>query len=335
MTCPHCMADLKQKERGGNRCGRCRREFALDPKHNRLLLHDLRLRKLADQLSDGGRLRYTATQLWYASARKTLRADESRPGGFARAGLALLLGTVAVAVGAATDIMALLVVGALALLFCAGTAVATAVRPARRVTARMSFGDFRGRVIGRWTTIYGAPPPGLIDEDQLPALPPSPRATVALLCPDRSVLACLLANRVPERLGIALAATPAGLPPALPVAVLHDASPAGYLFAAHARAVLAGREMRDAAPRPRALVGAKGAVRLRDAAPDARTLSALQSAGQLTRAELDWLAKGWWSPVAAIRPAALIARVESVVARSGDPDRRAASAVGFMTWPGR
>jgi hypothetical protein len=61
-----------------------------------------------------------------------------------------------------------------------------------------------------------------------------------------------------------------------------------------------------------------------------------QLAGTLTPPELAWLAQGWWSPVAALRPSALITRVAGAVERAGnaDPERRAAAAVGFLTWPG-
>lgn len=68
MICPHCSASLLRKERSGSRCSKCRRDFALDPKSNPLGLHDLRVRKLANALSDPGRpdaprLRYTPDQL--------------------------------------------------------------------------------------------------------------------------------------------------------------------------------------------------------------------------------------------------------------------------------
>jgi hypothetical protein len=48
--------------------------------------------------------------------------------------------------------------------------------------------------------------------------------------------------------------------------------------------------------------------------------------------EQEWLAKGWWSPIGAVRPAALIRRVEEA-ARRTDPAHRAAQEVGFLTWP--
>jgi hypothetical protein len=118
------------------------------------------------------------------------------------------------------------------------------------------------------------------------------------------------------------------------VVLLHDTSVAGYQFAAHARAFLPGRTVVDASTRPSTLKSTRKAFRLREPAPPADTIAALRTARILAEPELDWLAKGWWSPVAAMRPAALIARVETAAERTTvDPDRRAASAVGFMTWP--
>lgn len=55
MICPHCSGDLpKWRERSSGFCMHCRQEFALDPRTNRLRLHDLRLRKLAAVVSDPG-----------------------------------------------------------------------------------------------------------------------------------------------------------------------------------------------------------------------------------------------------------------------------------------
>lgn len=54
MICPHCEHSLLRKERTGNRCGYCRRLYALDPKTNRLKLSDLRVRRVVAALSAGG-----------------------------------------------------------------------------------------------------------------------------------------------------------------------------------------------------------------------------------------------------------------------------------------
>ena len=85
----------------------------------------------------------------------------------------------------------------------------------------------------------------------------------------------------------------------------------------------------DAGLRPRAVMAAKGAIRLRTA-PGLRAIPAALSAK-----EVEWLGKGWWSPIGAVRPAVLIARVEEAVRRAVavDPAQRAAREVGFLTWP--
>jgi hypothetical protein len=83
------------------------------------------------------------------------------------------------------------------------------------------------------------------------------------------------------------------------------------------------------------VIDAKSALRLRDNPPPLESIKALNATGLLSAVELGWLAKGWWSPVAALRPAALIGRIETALDRAGvgDPDRETAAAVGFMTWP--
>lgn len=62
-------------------------------------------------------------------------------------------------------------------------------------------------------------------------------------------------------------------------------------------------------------------------------LAVLCTAGRLTDTELDWLGKGWWSPIAALRPVTLMRRVGAAADRLGDPARRTAATVGFLTWP--
>ncbi|WP_327673494.1 hypothetical protein [Kitasatospora sp. NBC_00458] len=74
MICPHCRQQLLHRERYGRRCGRCRREFALEPKLDQGL-HDLRVMQHAARLTDGGRLLCTTDQLrWSLVKRQQPRA---------------------------------------------------------------------------------------------------------------------------------------------------------------------------------------------------------------------------------------------------------------------
>jgi DNA-directed RNA polymerase subunit RPC12/RpoP len=88
MICPHCNANLLYKERGGKRCSRCRKKFALEPKQNPLRLHDLRFQKLDMRLSRGGGLFYTGPQLLHQAGRKLLDGKKPNYG----CGVALLVG---------------------------------------------------------------------------------------------------------------------------------------------------------------------------------------------------------------------------------------------------
>jgi len=339
MICPHCATTLTQRERANRTCHYCRKTFALDPKRNSLKLHDVRMKALATRLS-GNTYAYTTTQLWYAAARKQNRSDAAKKfgikEGFWFSLFSLVCGGVCTGAGAARENEVLLFFGGIGLLFALVIGYVTLDDVLRKkVRMAVSLAEFNRDVLEPWRMVYQAYPPHMVWETQVPAPPVPAEPVLAVLSPDGSVLACLAANEVPARFNVALAPRIDQLPAHAPaVAVLHDASAAGYLLAAKARAELAPRPVMDISPRPRSLISARGAVRLRDSAPGAKVMK--QLAGTLTPPELEWLAKGWWSPVAALRPSDLIARVfgASERASSADPERRAAAAVGFLTWPG-
>ena len=76
--------------------------------------------------------------------------------------------------------------------------------------------------------------------------------------------------------------------------------------------------------------------KLRTKARDPQRVQWLKTHTDLSPRELEWLGDGWSSPVAALRPAQLLTRVQKVATHFGgadDPAQRAAAAVGFMTWP--
>ncbi|MEV0774457.1 hypothetical protein ACIBLA_33935 [Streptomyces sp. NPDC050433] len=330
----------------------CKRAFALEPKENSLRLHDVRMRKLIEKLTDGGGLRYTPTQLWYAAARNRTPAGGTSYG-------CVFIGSVV-----ATAFVSWLVIGisefdpevtratiALALVFLALVVLLT-VRASRRakrtgtVDVAMPLDRFRTSVIDRWTSVYSRPF-GLMDEGsvQIPVKPDDGAPRLVLLCPDRDVLACLALNGAHTTHSLALAQsldqlraistgpTAAGGPGVVGI-VLHDASPAGLAFAAATRAALGGRVV-VAGMLPRTVMDKASAVRLRKPL-ERRDLDAIRASSVLTAAETEWLNRGWWSPLAAVPPAKLLTVVARAVDRAegmADPDRGRAQQVGFLTWP--
>ncbi|MCX4094161.1 hypothetical protein [Nocardia sp. alder85J] len=195
------------------------------------------------------------------------------------------------------------------------------------------YNTFQRQVTQRWIDVYGSPPFGAVGEQGV--LPrPGARPRFGLLCPDRSVLVCLAANDVHRRHDLVLAERAEQLPPGVPVIVLHDASLPALRFAEQVRDGLAPRPVVNQLA-PRAVLGKGAALRLRGPAPRPEELAAAPR-NTLSQEEFDWLAGGWWSPVAALPPARLLALVDKAVDRieqAIDPDRRRARAVGFLTWP--
>ncbi|MEV0044166.1 hypothetical protein AB0H60_11890 [Nocardia rhamnosiphila] len=334
MICPHCAKSLLRRERTGRRCPACRREFALEPKESPARMHDLRMRRLAEKLSDGRGLRYTPTQLWYAATRRDVPSvdrDYHAALGwtcgiiFVGAFVCLVTGLVPVLPGIGTGVLLLIVIPLLL----------TFAKPwfRRRTTVRIPVTprEFRTGVFDRWAQIYGGPPSGMVTEDI--ALPAVRQPRVALLCADRSVLACLAANNAAEVWEMALSDRMDRLPPEVPVLVLHDAGLSGVRFAARAREFLGPRAILTGLS-AKSTLAARSAVRLRELPDPAAPPVPEWAAG--TAAERDWLAGGWWSPVGALPPAALLGVVERGVERAqeaGDPDRQRAREIGFLTWP--
>ncbi|MFX0579995.1 hypothetical protein [Nocardia nepalensis] len=336
MICPHCNANLLRKERGGRRCSTCKREFALEPKESPLGLHDIRVRKLAERLGDGRGLRYTSMQLWYAAGRKKV-PDEQRVFKRVRIGVSVAIVVVAFFMMVSGAVPAGVVIPLGALVLALALVGLQSARPwfLQRATVPMpvSYNIFRGDVLGRWTSIYGGPPPGSVDE-ALVRPPAVDRPRFALLCPDRSVLACLIANNVPQTWDMALSDRIDRLPPDVPVIVLHDASLAGVALAGQARGTLGSRAV-VVGLSPGAVLANASALRLRETRPSAADAAFLRRES-LSHAEIEWLADGWWSPIAAIAPAKLLSVVERAVERvedAADPERRRAREVGFLTWP--
>jgi hypothetical protein len=338
VICPHCQRNLLRKQRNRRRCTFCRKEFAFEPKANKLGLHDVRIRKLASKLGDDGRLRFTVAQFWYAASRKKLAAPTTP-----LAGIGCLVipagvvgGIVITGVGSIEpSAMGGLAVGIGAVVLLAYVLlVVYRMRRRRSGAIRMPvpLGELRDMVLRRFPEVHRRYPDGLVDEEAT-AIPAVADPRVALVCPDRSVLACLAANGAAQTFSMLLTPTPSAVPPGVPVVLVHDAGATGARFAAQVRAALPGRTVVDAGLRPRAVQQGKNAVLLRSRPLPPGELTGLV----LTPAEVRWVAAGWWSPVAAVPPARLLDAVGKAVWRAlerADPARRRARGVGFLTWPG-
>lgn len=348
MTCPHCQANLLRKERTNSVCAHCRKPFALDPRVHGLGMNDLRIRRRAQQVTQEGRLRVTLAQFWYLarSANPEWKGIPPRRTPLLSGWLAA--GTVSVALIVATAALPAdqdakwLATVLLCLFLCTWAARRrqhdhSGYPPGARVDP--SYTRFRQLIAVRWVQVYGALPPGIVDEEEFAApVHPVARPEAALLCPDRAVTVFLAANDIPQRLNLVVVATAAQLPAKVPVVVLHDASARGALLASQTRAALPGRVVIDAGLSPHTARTRK-IVRLLDSSTEVSSELLRTSAG-LPAALADWLAQGWWCPLAAVPPARLEAVVVRAVRRAveqgriaADPQHRRVATAGFMTWP--
>ncbi|WP_329376129.1 hypothetical protein OG625_01490 [Streptomyces sp. NBC_01351] len=346
MICPHCERSLLRKERTGNTCSHCERRYALDPKTNPLRLNDLRVQRITAALTDNGRVRITPDQLWYALSRKRIGERGFAPG---CAGGAL--------VGAGFVTIWGLVAEASFVLYVSGALLATAlgIVIARQLGAGggilpMSRGAFRSEALAEWQRVYGSLPPGVVDNSGRPWPPrpaaDSPNPNAVLVCPDPSIAVFLAANGLPDRHGIALVqglehvrALLPHLPPRGPVLVLRDADAGGELLVRRLRADFPGRPVIDAGVSLRTIRGLPQAVAYRDPVrkPTADEVGRLTALGEFSAEELKWLAQGWRFPLVGVPPVRLLSvldRLAEQIGRSVDGERRDASEVGFMTWPG-
>ncbi|WP_424187166.1 hypothetical protein ACOBQX_04860 [Actinokineospora sp. G85] len=167
MICPHCSRDLRRKQRRRRMCAHCGKEFVFEPKRDKVRLHDLRVRKLAERLSGPDRLWFTHTQLWYAAARKVL-AEPYKPldGLGPLLALACLPAAAVVSffVGGDEFVGIALVCGIVAL--AVFLLLAALVRPwlvrTHQVRVPMPLAQLTRELDETWPRLHGGPVPGLI-----------------------------------------------------------------------------------------------------------------------------------------------------------------------------
>jgi hypothetical protein len=344
MKCPHCATELKRRERSGYTCSACKQPFALDPKTNPLGLHDRRLRDLAQKLSDNGKLHYTASQLLAAAAAKPVAAQ--KPANLS-IGCAVIL-----SIGALIISLSLLNMFWLSITI-GGIVLATSLLLHQHLRSRPFFpklplqlAQFERDLLGRWQTVYAELPTGLLHANALPSETALPAAQLrgAVVCPDADLRNSLLANQVPQRFGLAM--LPVAAPftrvqqshlaflrinPALPIVLLHDASPAGCLLITQIRGMLEltpDHVIRDLGLHP-------GMVRSQQlvlgAVPDAGQLDQLHKLGTLNESAIAWLAAGKIAPLSGVPPARLLAMISAAAGEMSAQQH--AQQTGFMSWP--
>jgi hypothetical protein len=335
MICPHCKRDQKYKERGGQTCGSCRKRFAVEPRDNPIRLHDMKLIRLSQQLGGNGAYRYTVSQLHYNAVRRAVRNKGGFPIGLLV--FTTLVDIVLAVVAVVADVPLLLVPVVLITAFWfIYVPYRVATRRTRRIEPPVDRTAFRKIAVDAWRKTYGQDLPGLVGDPEVSNLPErSSTPVLTVLAPSRSALTALRVNDVVNRYRVTLAHSFDQVPAGVPVALLHDVSVAGYQFAAQARATFGARVVADLTPRPKAARSATAALRLRQPWPSDDLVGWLRASRLLDDDEVDWLAKGWWTPIESVRPSNLINRVAAATKRYTDPDERAASNVGFMSWPGR
>jgi hypothetical protein len=366
MICPHCQANLLYREREGNRCAKCKRVFALEPKANPLHLHDLRFRRLNDKLSEGDTLYYTVPQLLYQASRKQLEVKKA-PYGCMVGGLVLASFFIFLSLNSTIGTPISLMVIGVVLALGWWLLVLPAGHPARYLKLPMDLRWFEREVLARWAQVYGVLPPKLLDSRKRESLPdhqpPPDQMRAALACPEPAVLDCLRANGLPERFSVgALPTTPPFTQAEegtlktlrtrsdIPLLILHDASVPGVLLPQTVKQTLGlsdHHRIIDLGLRPNQVIqynlmrlGAKpSAGQLKRLEQQIITSKVLPGQVTLSREAFDWLKLGYTSPILALTPNRLIKivtgaleRVQQGAAPIPTPEQQV-QALGYMSWP--
>ncbi len=352
MKCPHCLAELKYRERRDKKCPQCQKQFALEPRENALKMSDLRLRGLADRLSHQGTYRYTPAQLAHFAIRRELEPEIKKgwvwkePSTFAAAitfGVVFLIGMSCILFAVAetrslSSAMTAILFGLVFGLAAAGIYYQTtrSSNPYRRLLPVLE--TFEMTYVSPWTSVHG-PLPGRTTDQEIAALRQVPlhpsRVRAVLASPVAAVLDCLRANGLPERLGLALLSTDGPYReadehiiallrqnPRLPLLLIHDASVVGCLLPA----LLPGKwglapnhRVIDLGLRPRH-VKQRRLPWKREQTPQ-ELIDLLERRAQtpgglsLDKEELEWLRQGFVTSALFIPPAQLVDVVTKAVER--------------------
>ncbi len=354
MKCPHCLAELRYRERTGRRCFYCQKTFALEPRENVLCLSDLRLRGIAERLSGKGTYRYTARQLAY-----TVILQASK----------IMLQYTSLLSRRWTNVVVLFIILATFAMLCASVVIESVIFLALSLISlfvafvilnliHYSFfwiyysffrnpldikrfeqvlAQFEVHYIEPWESIHGSLP-GRVAEKEIVALRqfhmPLSRVRAVVASFSEDVLDCLRANGLVEQLGLALL-NPRQLTdfdrdvinllrnrPRLPIFLIHDASLFGSLMATILRKeweLTPQHRIIDLGLHPRHVQRLR--LPWRKLQPSRAWLqlfewqASVPNGLKLTKAEQKWLRKGYETSVLFIPPARLIKVVTKAVER--------------------
>jgi hypothetical protein len=368
MKCPHCRADLKYRDRRDGKCPQCQSPFALEPRANALEMSDLRLRGLAERLSEQGKCWYTAAQLGHAAVRNRIRRKPQ----FDLRDRMLVIGIVAIMV--LVSLFVSIFIEPVRIFSCIAflVMIILGISAARQYLESSKppldgflpvLERFEERYVAPWERIHGALP-GRVTAQEATVLRrfqlPSSQVRAVLASPVADVLDCLRANGLQQRLGLALINPdqPASADEAiiallrsrsqLPLLLVHDASVSGCLLPALLPAkwgLAPNHRIIDLGLRPRHVQQLR--LPWKGEAPPRELLDLLERRAQmpnglaLTPEEREWLRSGYVTSALLIPPARLVAVVTQAMerlapARVVDPEAQAqaqARAIGFMTWP--
>ncbi len=353
MKCPHCLAELRYRERTGRRCFYCQKTFALEPRENVLGLSDLRLRGIAERLSGKGTYRYTARQLAHAVI---LQASKRRVQftSFLSWRLMNLLVPFSVVIFVilcaslviSNSVTLLIYLLRIFLIFL--FVVLVILIPIYSLFFRKNpldikrfeqvLAQFEVHYIEPWEFIHGLLP-GRVAEEEIVALRrfhmPLSRVRAVVASFSEDVLDCLRVNGLVEQLGLALL-NPRQLTdfdrdvinllrnrPRLPIFLIHDASLFGSLMATILRKeweLTPQHLIIDLGLHPRHVQRLR--LPWRKLQPSRAWLqlfewqASVPNGLKLTKAEQKWLRKGYETSVLFIPPARLIKVVTKAVERA-------------------
>ncbi len=374
MTCPHCQKTITYKQRTNWVCDLCKKEFAFEPSKNPLRLHDLRFRKVAEHVGAGG-FKFTASQLGTALFRRPVATAAPRWVRCTISIFAVLLGFLIVVASMfvlsskAKDDSNLsgVVLGIVIVLVASAFLVHALVS---KPPVPPTDDTMRREILPRWQAIYGEQPRGLIDEADLARLTeedrPRDNLLAVVVCPERGVLASLLANGVPRdlRMGLLSVAPPMSTwekslleqlqkNPRLPILLLHDASAESVFLARDLPQILglsADHRILDLGLNPRKSIEKNRTIIFRSITPELRARLGRDAVGadvagsrpirrgraQVTTEEMKWLKAGNCSPILAVPPGSLVKRLKLALGKISPKksvwaEVEALESVGFMS----
>lgn len=322
MICPRCGQDIKYKERSNNQCSKCYKDFAFEPKTHPLLITDKYFLKVTEKLSDYGKLFYTPQQLQTALSRKKL----STKGTMIVIVILAVISSILIAIFFYPLLLFVIpfwIIAILVQLFYFG----------KFVSLPQTINEFEDSVIHRWKSVYGDFPKKLIMEKPSRSYA-SLNLRGILFCETEDTANFIIANQLNIKFGLTVVSDlNSKLPDNLPIYVLHDATSEGIELLEKIKTHFGNqRKVIDLGLKPSSVMNSK-MMKFRERNYGKTDFSSLN------QAERDWLKKGFYTPLSAMRPTQLIQYLTKQFERKdkqllADNPEKQAQAIGFMTWVG-